>query len=109
MLRDSGGTSVYVFHAGRERPLPKNAMLYDIKVYGDFTSHGFWATLVSRCAENSVNKRVSDLIKAQEPKYLGAVIQLKPEPRSVTTELRSDLPTIAAEIVTGPAETTVTV
>lgn len=72
MLKDLGGASGYVFDAGRGKPLSENAMLYAIKRYGDFTTHGFRATLGSWCAENGVDKRVSDLIKAHQPKYLDA-------------------------------------
>jgi len=72
MLRDLGGKDGYVLDAGRGKPIWENAMLYAIKRYGDITTHGFRATLGSWCAENGVDKRVSDLIKAHQPKYLDA-------------------------------------
>ena len=72
MLMDLGGKDGYVLDAGRGKPISENAMLYAIKRYSDITIHGFRATLGSWCAENGVDKRVSDLIKAHQPKYLDA-------------------------------------
>ena len=52
--------------------MSENAMLYALKRFGDFTTHGLRASLGSWCSENGVSKAVSDHIKAHQPKYLDA-------------------------------------
>lgn len=75
LLRDLSASDGYVFDAGNGQPMSENAMLNAIKLFGDFTTHGFRATLGSWCAETGVNKQVSDLIKAHQPKYLDAAYE----------------------------------
>ncbi|WP_096786874.1 site-specific integrase [Rhodobacter sp. CZR27] len=67
--------SGYVFDSGRGKPMSENAMLIALKRFDDITTHGFRATLGSWCAEGKVDKRVSDYIKAHQPKYLDAAYQ----------------------------------
>ena len=55
-----------------DKIMSENAMLFAIKRFGDFTTHGLRASLSSWCSENGVNKAVSDHIKAHQPKYLDA-------------------------------------
>lgn len=72
LIRDRNQNDGFVFDAGRGKPMSENAMLYAIKGFDDITTHGFRATLGSWCAENGVEKELSDLIKAHQPKYLDA-------------------------------------
>ena len=55
-----------------DKIMSENAMLYALKRFGDFTTHGLRASLGSWCSENGVSKAVSDHIKAHQPKYLDA-------------------------------------
>ena len=52
--------------------MSENAMLYALKRFGDYTTHGLRASLGSWCSENGITKAISDPIKAHQPKYLDA-------------------------------------
>lgn len=74
-LKAVSGKSELVLANAKGKPPSENAMLYAIKLYADITTHGFRATLGSWCAETGVDKRVCDLIKAHQPKYLDSAYQ----------------------------------
>lgn len=66
--------------------MSENAMLYALKRFGDYTTHGLRASLGSWCAENGVSKAVRDHIKAHQPKYMDAAydrVDLLKERRAV--------------------------
>jgi integrase len=65
----------YVLGNAKGKTISENAMLYALKRFDDITTHGFRATLGTWCAENAVDKRVMDFLKAHQPKYLDAAYQ----------------------------------
>ena len=66
------GNQEFVLSNANGKIMSENAMLYALKRFGDYTTHGLRASLSSWCAENGVSKAVSDHIKAHQPKYLDA-------------------------------------
>jgi integrase len=72
LIRELNQSDGFVFDAGSGKPMSGNTMLYAIKRFDDITTHGFRATLGSWCAENGIEKALSDLIKSHQPKYLDA-------------------------------------
>ena len=76
----------FVLANSNDKIMSENAMLYALKRFGDFTTHGLRASLGSWCSENGVSKAVSDHIKAHQPKYLDAAydrVDLLEERRAV--------------------------
>ena len=69
-----------------DKIMSENAMLYALKRFGDFTTHGLRASLGSWCSENGVLKAISDHIEAHQSKYLDAayyMVDLLVERRAV--------------------------
>lgn len=80
------GDQTFVLANSNDKIMSENAMLYALKRFGDFTTHGLRASLGSWCSENGVSKAVSDHIKAHQPKYLDAAydrVDLLEERRAV--------------------------
>lgn len=74
-IQSLGFPGAYVLADARGKTISENAMLYALKRFDDITTHGFRATLGTWCAENGVDKRVMDFLKAHQPKYLDAAYQ----------------------------------
>jgi len=85
-IRQLTGDQTFVLANANDKIMSENAMLYALKRFGDFTTHGLRASLGSWCSENGVSKAVSDHIKAHQPKYLDAAydrVDLLEERRTV--------------------------
>ena len=80
------GNQEFILGNANDKIMSENAMLYALKRFGDYTTHGLRASLGSWCSENGVSKAVSDHIKAHQPKYMKAAydrVDLLEERRAV--------------------------
>lgn len=71
-IRQFTGAQELVLGNSSGKIMSENAMLYALKRFGDFTTHGLRASLGSWCSENGVSKNVSDQIKSHQKKYMDA-------------------------------------
>jgi len=85
-IRRLTGNQKFVLGNANDKIMSENAMLYALKRFGDYTTHGLRASLGSWCSDNGVSKAVRDHIKAHQPKYMDAAydrVDLLEERRAV--------------------------